>query len=78
MKDEIERSVGNDVLRKFIRKRKDRRLEFEVTIPETTPNSEPMGVIHVTIEGLNVNRGDNKENVTDVQLLDPTPSFEIG
>lgn len=53
------------------------RLELEIIILEITPNNEHVGIIYAITGGLSVNRGRNKENVTDVYLLDQTPHFEI-
>lgn len=52
LKDEIKRMIRDGTLRKFTKKGKEeKRFEPEETTPKTTPNREPVRVIHMITKG---------------------------
>lgn len=58
LKDEIKMLIRDDTIRKIAKKdRKERRPETDAITPETTPDWEPMGIIHIIAKGPNDDQG---------------------
>lgn len=64
----------DDTLSKFTRKnRENKKPKPKVTTPETTPDSEPVGIIHVIARGSNDGKGKNKCVAENILLVEQEP-----